>query len=202
MSSPRTTNNAVRSNRKWRGGELDAKRDRYRWGRQRCGMAERACGAQAIGRRCHGDRRHPHGRGERLTGVVSRHRNGGDTYGRAVTRSGQSCGTGEGLMARAGFRERSARSAAHPGGVVAGRQRQHDRESCESLHVRLDTNSGKTRASVIMPVFTRLATRTVEFSRTIEKVHAARRVALCGSGAKPKAVLTFIRNADSARCSR
>lgn len=163
--------NAVPSGRNAECGGLDAKRDRYRCGTKLGGIAEHACGARAMGRRRHGGHRHPHGRSERLTGVVSRHGNGGDTYGRAVTRRGQPCGTGRGLMARAGFRDRSARSAAHPGGVVAGRQYQHDRQSCESLHIRLAVTSGKRRASVITPVSSNRPRTTAEFSRKIEKIH-------------------------------
>ena len=160
MSSPRTANERRSiQGKNWRCDELDAKRDRYRWGMELCGMTEHGCGQQAIERRCHGDRRHPRRRSARLTGLVSRHGGGRDADGRAGTRSGQSCGTGEGLMARAGFRERSARSAAHPGGVVAGRQYQHDRESCESLHVVLGVTTGKTRASVITPVSPPVGTR-------------------------------------------
>lgn len=133
-------------------------------------MTQHACRVETLGRGGHDDQRHPHGRSDRLTGV-SRHGNRGDTDGLAVTRRGQSCGTGRGLVARAGVRSRSARSAAHPGGVVAGRQYQHDRESCESRHVLLPVSSGKTRASAITPVFLKLALATAESSRKIEKIH-------------------------------
>lgn len=135
---------------------LDPQRD---WceGTKVCGMTKHACGARTVRRRCDAGHRHPHGRSRRLTGVVARQCYCGDTYGRAVTRSRQSWRTGRGLMARAGFRDRSARSAAHPGGVVAGRQYQHDRESSESRHRRLAVISGKMRASVIAPVSLQLA---------------------------------------------
>ena len=76
------------------------------------------------------------------------------------------------MMACAGSLGGTAPSTAHPGGVVAGRQRQHDRESCESFHVVSRAPDRKKRASVIPSTLRILPHDAGGFSRTDEEIHA------------------------------